>query len=115
MSTQPKKRILVEILNLALWLITFGFVYWLATDNLWLCFFITASLVISLSNKSIKEIKEVLLPIHRDIDRYINELKEKNEQLEFDVDELKNVVRKLKIKIDAFDYQLNPPQRRETL
>ena len=33
-------------------------------------------------NKSIKEIKEVLLPIHRDIDRYINELKEKKQRQE---------------------------------
>ena len=115
MFVKSKKLIFDELLNLALWLITFGIVYWLATDNLWLCFFITVSLVISLSSKSIKEIKEVLLPIHRDIDRYINELKEKNEQLENDVSELQNVVRKLKIKIDDFDYQLNPPQRRESL
>ena len=36
-------------------------------------------------------------------------------QLEIDIDELKNIVKKLKIKMDEFDYQINPSQRRETL
>jgi len=115
MPTQSKKWIFDEFLNLALWLFTFGLVYVLATDNLWMCFFITASLVISFSKKYIKEVMEVLHPIHCDIDRYIADLNEKNEQLEIDIDELKNIVKKLKNKIDEIDYQLNPPQRRESL
>jgi uncharacterized protein YlxW (UPF0749 family) len=103
MFAKPKKWFLDEVLNLAMWLITFGLIYWLATDNLWLCLFITIALVASFSNKASKDVLEVLHPIHRDIDRYINELKEKNEQLEQDVEELKNTVRKLKVKIDEFD------------
>ncbi len=115
MFTKSKNWVFDEASNLALWLVIFGLINWLATENLWLCFFITAALVFSISSKSIKEVKEVLLPIHRDIDRYLNELKEKNEQLENDVSELQNVVGKLKIKIDEFDYQLNPPQRKESI
>ena len=103
MFAKPKKWFLDEILNLAMWLITFGLIYWLATDNLWLCLFITIALVASFSNKASKDVLEVLHPIHRDIDRYINELKEKNEQLEQDVEDLKSTVRKLKVKIDEFD------------
>ena len=59
MFAKPKKWFLDEVLNLAMWLITFSLIYWLATDNLWLCLFITIALVASFSNKASKDVNEV--------------------------------------------------------
>jgi len=107
MFNRLKKILVEEGLIVLLWLVPFGLIYWLATDNLWLCFFITLALVASFSNNKIKDVLNVLLPIHNDIDRYINELKEKSEQLETEVDELKDEIRKLKIKVDDIQFKKN--------
>ena len=101
--TRLKKILTNEGLNLAIWVIPFGLIYWLATDNLWLCFFITVALVASFSNKASKDVLNFLHPVHNDIDRHLNELKQKNEQLETDIEELKGVVKKLKVKVDELE------------
>lgn len=103
MFTRLKKFLVDEGLNLALWVIPFGLIYWLATDNLWLCFFITIALAASFSNKSSRDVLDVLHPVHNDIDRHLNELKEKNEQHEFDIEELKILVRQLRVKVDELE------------
>jgi hypothetical protein len=103
MFARLKKILVEEGVVVLLWIIPFGLIYWLATDNLWLCFFITIALVASFSKKNSKGVLNVLLPIHNDIDRYINELKEKSEQLESEVEELKGEIRRLKIKADDIE------------
>ena len=103
MSFKSKKLLFDELLNLAIWAITFGAVYWLGTNNLWLCFFITLALIASFSNNKSKDVLNILHPIHKDIDRYISELKEKCDQLEVEVDELRSEIRKLNIKVNDLD------------
>ena len=103
MFARLKKILVEEGLIVLLWIIPFGLIYWLATDNLWLCFFITLAFVASFSKNNSKDVLNVLLPIHNDIDRYINELKEKSEQLEAEVAELKDEIRRLKIKVDDIE------------
>jgi hypothetical protein len=107
--------ILEEGLNLITWLLLFGAINWLATDNLWLCFFITAALRLSISNISGKDIEKMMYPVHRDIDEYINELKTKNEELESNVDELAKNLRTLRVRLDEVEHQLNPLQHGQPL
>ena len=107
MSFGLKKWVLFEALNLILWLVVFCLINWLATDNLWLCFFVTAALMTSFSSRQSKEILETLLPVHRDIDRCLNELKEKNDQLEVDIDELRVIIKRLNVKVGDLEFPLN--------
>ena len=115
MPANLTKWILEEALNLMTWLLLFGVINWLATDNLWLCFFITAALRLSISNISVKDIEKIIYPVHRDIDEYINELKIKNEELENNVDELAKSLRALRVRVDELEHQLNPFQHRQPL
>ena len=63
-----------EIWLFAGWLIIFALIYWLATDNLWLCFFMTLSIMGSHTINLKKEILEFILPLHKNIDSNINAL-----------------------------------------
>jgi len=108
MPANLTKWILEETFNLITWLLLFVVINWLATDNLWLCFFITAALRLSISNISVKDIEKIMHPVHRDIDQYINELKNKNEELENNVDELAKSLRTLRVRVDDLEHQLNP-------
>ena len=81
---------------------TFGLVYWLATDNLWLCFFISTAVTgAQISAQVIKrQLIELILPQFQNIDNNINSLYEKVDLLESEVDELKDKVNELETKID---------------
>ena len=97
------KDIFLEILfSLIGWGISFSLIYWLATDNLWLCFFISSAM--SLSEKAITSTKRdillTLLPIQQSIDDNINKLFESKEALEAEVTELKELIFELQNRLD---------------
>jgi len=115
MPANLTKWILEEAMNLITWLLIFAVINWLATDNLWLCFFITAALRLSISNIGVKDIEKIMHPVHRDMDEYINELKTKNEELENNVDELAKSLSMLRVKVDDLEHQLNPFRHRQPL
>lgn len=81
---------------------TFGLVYWLASDNLWLCFFISTAVTgAQISSQVIKrQLIELILPQFQNIDNNINSLYEKVDLLESEVDELKDKVNELETKLD---------------
>ena len=97
------KDIFLEILfSLIGWGISFALIYWLATDNLWLCFFISSAM--SLSEKAItstkRDILQSLLPIKQSIDDNINTLFASKEALELEVAELKELIFELQNRLD---------------
>ena len=79
------------------WAISFAWIYWLATDNFWLCFFISASISgtqYAVTNAK-REILEMLLPMSQNYDDNINNLYKKTQSLEDEIDELKSEIRAL--------------------
>lgn len=89
---------------------SFALIYWLATDNLWLCFFVANALSggQSLARHLKREIFETLLPAHQSIDDNINSLHEKCQQLESEVEDLKDKLSELENKFDELNEQVNP-------
>jgi hypothetical protein len=83
---------------LVAWAVSFALIYWLATDNLWLCFFISASISstqYAVTNAK-REILEMLLPMSQSYDDNINNLYKQTQSLEDEIDELKTELRELK-------------------
>jgi hypothetical protein len=100
------KDIFLEILfSLIGWGISFALIYWLATDNLWLCFFISSAL--SLSEKAVtstkRDILQSLLPIQQSIDDNINTLFDSKHSLESEIEDLKDLIFELQNRLDAID------------
>jgi Na+/phosphate symporter len=84
--------------HLASWAFSFAMIYWLATDNLWLCFFISSSISgtqFAISSAK-REILEMLLPMSQSYDDNINNLYKQTQSLEDEIDELKTELRELK-------------------
>jgi CheY-like chemotaxis protein len=96
---------------------TFGLVYWLATDNLWLCFFISTAVTgAQISSQVIKrQLIELILPQFQNIDNNINSLYEKVDLLESEVDELKDKVNELETKIDDLIIKRNKQKGKKYL
>ena len=90
--------------------ISFALIYWLATDNLWLCFFLAYALSGGqlLARQIKREIFETLTPAHQSIDDNINSLHEKCQELESEVEELKDKLSDLESKFDELNEQVNP-------
>jgi peptidoglycan hydrolase CwlO-like protein len=87
------------------WGISFALIYWLATDNLWLCFFIasaSSTAQYAITNTK-RDIIEMLLPMSQSYDDNINSLHERTQNLESEVDELKELIAELKIKLDYLE------------
>ena len=89
---------------------SFALIYWLATDNLWLCFFLANAL--SGGQLLIRYVKrdllELFIPIHQSIDDNINSLHEKSQLLEQELEDLKDKLRELEDKFDELNEQVNP-------
>ena len=103
---RTSKQILMEVFwQLVGWGISFALIYWLATDNLWLCFFISsASSTAHLAITSTKrDILEMLLPMARSYDDNINSLYEKTQSQEEQIDELKELVGELQSRLDDLE------------
>jgi hypothetical protein len=89
------------------WGFSFALIYWLATDNLWLCFFIsaaanTASFAMADTKKTIIE---MILPMAQSNDDHINRLIEKTEFQEEQIDELRDLVVELQNRLDELENQ----------
>ena len=84
--------------------IYFGLIYWLATDNLWLCFFISSAITgVQISSKVIKrQVFELILPQFQNIDNNINSLYEQVNLLGSELDQFKDKVNELEAKLDDF-------------
>jgi hypothetical protein len=87
------------------WGFSFALIYWLATDNLWLCFFIsgaanTASFAMADTKKTILE---MILPMAQSNDDHINSLIEKTQFQEEQIDELRDLVVELQNRLDELE------------
>ena len=83
------------------WGVSFALIYWLATDNLWLCFFISsasATAQFAMTNTK-RDILELLLPITQSNDDNFNNLYAKTQTLEEEVNDLKEVIADLKSRL----------------
>lgn len=89
---------------------SFGLIYWLATDNLWLCFFLANAL--SGGQFLIRYVKrdllEIFVPVHQSIDDNINSLHGKSQLHEQELEDLKDKLRELEAKFDELNEQVNP-------
>ena len=89
------------------WGFSFALIYWLATDNLWLCFFISAAHNASsfaIADRK-RTILEMILPMAQSNDKHINSLIEKTELQEEQIDELRDLVVELKNRLDELENQ----------
>lgn len=100
------KQILMELFwHLIGWAFSFALIYWLATDNLWLCFFISSAsstAQFAITNTK-RDIIEMLLPISQSYDDNINSLYERTQNLESEIEELKELISELQSKLDNQD------------
>lgn len=87
------------------WGISFALIYWLATDNLWLCFFISSASTtaqFAMTNTK-RDILELLLPITQSNDDNFNNLYAKTQALEEEVDDLREVIADLKSRLEVLE------------
>ena len=87
------------------WGISFALIYWLATDNLWLCFFISSAsstAQFAITNTK-RDILEMILPMARSYDDNINSLYEKSQSQEEQIEELKEFVAELQSRLDDLE------------
>ncbi len=87
------------------WGISFALIYWLATDNLWLCFFISSAsstAQFAITNTK-RDIFETLLPMTQSYDDHINGLYEKTNSQEEQIEELKELVAELQSRLDDIE------------
>lgn len=99
-------QILIElVMHILGWAFTFGLIYWLATDNLWLCFFVSSAIVTAqfAMNNTKREILESLLPMTQNIDDNMDNLHERTQNLESEVEELKELVAELQSRLDEVE------------
>jgi hypothetical protein len=90
-------------LRFVIWGISFALIYWLATDNLWLCAFIASAITSAQFAISVKEVGELLLPMTQSNDYNINNLYSKTEALEEEVSDLKEVIADLKRRLAVLE------------
>jgi len=103
---RTSKQILMELFwHFVGWGISFALIYWLATDNLWLCFFISSAsstAQFAITNTK-RDILEMLLPMARSYDDNINSLYEKSQSQEEQIEELKELVAELQSRLDDLE------------
>jgi hypothetical protein len=87
------------------WGVSFALIYWLATDNLWLCFFISSASTtaqFAMTNTK-RDILELLLPITQSNDDNFNNLYSKTQALEEEIDDLREVIADLQSRLDVVE------------
>ena len=103
---KTSKQNLMELFwHFVSWGISFALIYWLATDNLWLCFFIasaSSTAQYAITNTK-RDIIEMLLPMSQSYDDNINSLYEKSQSQEEQIDELKELVAELQSRLDDLE------------
>jgi Skp family chaperone for outer membrane proteins len=103
---RTSKQILMELFwHFVGWGISFALIYWLATDNLWLCFFISSAsstAQFAITNTK-RDILEMILPMARSYDDNINSLYEKSQSQEEQIEELKEFVAELQSRLDDLE------------
>jgi len=102
------KKISLDIL---IFLITFGILRWLVSDNLWLCFFLSgAAVTAQTANTKADKIYEVLKAVSRDFnnnDEHKRVFEERIESLESKVEELEQKNYELEDKLDELTNRNN--------
>lgn len=91
------------LLRFVIWGISFALIYWLATDNLWLCAFIASAITSAHFAISVREVGALLLLITQSNDHNINNLYAKTQALEEEVDDLREVIADLKRRLVVLD------------
>jgi septal ring factor EnvC (AmiA/AmiB activator) len=90
--------------DIFIFLISFGVIRWLVTDNLWLCFFLSgAAVTAQTANAKADKLFEVLKAVSRDFnnnDEHKRIFDERIENLESSIEELEKRNSELKDKID---------------
>jgi sensor histidine kinase YesM len=103
---RTSKQILIELIwHFVGWGISFALIYWLATDNLWLCFFISSAsstAQFAITNTK-RDIFETLLPMAQSYDSNINTLFEKANTYEEQIDALMDKVYELQNRLDELE------------
>ena len=103
---RTSKQILMELFwHFVGWGISFALIYWLATDNLWLCFFISSAsstAQFAITNTK-RDIIEMLLPMSQSYDDNINSLHEKIQSQEEQIDELKDLIAEFQSRLDNIE------------
>ena len=68
----------------------FGLIYWIATPNLWLCFFIAWAFVAPQLNTSSK--MRAIRPLLDELFAEVENLKNENRELSYEMDNLKKII-----------------------